>query len=173
MFAPSRRAAYWAYSHVLEQPREFRDVPGMGRAYGRWAAAFHYVSSSLWQLFPALSDFMARKGFPPGAFHLKTFRPKDQTFFDLFTAPEDSKIPTIEAILRAYPGRKFVLVGDSGEKDPEIYGTIAKRHRGQVVHVFIRNVSPQDDQEERFAAAFRGVPERKWTVFHCRGLREP
>jgi len=150
--------------------RAFRDVPGMARAYGRWAeagAAFHYVSSSPWQLFPALSTFMARKGFPPGAFDLRSLRLKDQTFFDLFAAPEDSKIPTMEAILRAYPGRKFVLVGDSGEKDPEIYGTIARRHREQVVHVFIRNVSPQDEQGERFAAAFQGIPERNWTVFRA------
>ena len=151
--------------------RAFRDVPGMARAYGRWAeagAAFHYVSSSPWQLYPALSTFMARKGFPPGAFHLRSFRLKDRTFFDLFAAPEDSKIPTIDSILRAYPGRKFILVGDSGEKDPEIYGTITRRHRGQVVHVFIRDVSPQDQQGGRFAAAFSGLPDSSWTVF-----REP
>lgn len=152
--------------------REFRDVPGMAKAYGQWAeagAAFHYVSSSPWQLFPALSAFMARKGFPLGAFHLRSFRLKDRTFFDLFAAPEDSKIPTIEAILRAYPGRKFILVGDSGEKDPEIYGTIARRYRGQVVHLFIRDVLPQDEQGERFAAAFQGIPERNWTVFRAAG----
>lgn len=150
--------------------REFREVPGMARAYGRWAeagAAFHYVSSSPWQLYPALSTFMARTGFPPGAFHLKSFRLKDRTFFDLFAAPEDTKIPTIESILAAYPGRRFVLVGDSGEKDPEVYGTIARRHRGQVAHVFIRDVSPQNEQGERFAAAFSGFPESSWTVFRA------
>ncbi|MDH3920995.1 MAG: App1 family protein, partial [Rhodospirillales bacterium] len=148
--------------------REFRDVPGMTETYGRWAeagAAFHYVSSSPWQLYPALSTFMGHAGFPPGAFHLRWFRLKDETFFNLFAAPEESKIPVIESILRDYPIRKFVLVGDSGEKDPEIYGTIARRHGGQVRHVFIRNVSPQDDQGERFAAAFRGLPETIWTVF--------
>jgi phosphatidate phosphatase APP1 len=151
--------------------REFRDVPGMARAYGRWAeagAAFHYVSSSPWQLFPVLSTFMARREFPLGAFHLRSFRPKDQTFFNLFAATEDSKIPTIESILRAYPDRKFVLVGDSGEKDPEVYGTIARRHRGQVIHAFVRDVSPpQDEQGQRFAAAFAGVPESNWTVFRA------
>jgi phosphatidate phosphatase APP1 len=150
--------------------REFRDVPGMARAFNRWAeagAAFHYVSSSHWQLFPALATFMARKGFPPGAFHLRLLRLKDRTFFGLFAAPEESKIPTIAAILRAYPGRKFILVGDSGERDPEIYGTIARGQRGQVVHVFIRNVSPQDDQEERFATAFQGIPKSQWTVFRA------
>ncbi len=152
--------------------REFRDVPGMARTYGQWAeagAAFHYVSSSPWQLFPVLSAFMAREGFPPGAFHLRSFRLKDGTFFDLFAAPEASKTPTIESILRAYPRRKFVLVGDSGEKDPEIYGTIARRYQGQVIRVFIRDVSPQDDQGERFAAAFRGLPETSWTVFRAAG----
>ena len=53
------------------------------------------------------------------------------------------------------------------ERDPEIYGTIARGHRGQLVHVFIRDVSPQDEQRERFAAAFHGIPERKWTVFRA------
>jgi hypothetical protein len=152
--------------------REFRDVPGMAGVYGRWAeagAAFHYVSSSPWQLFPALSAFMARKGFPKGAFHLKSLRLKDESFLDLFAAPESSKIPTIDAILRAYRGRRFILVGDSGEKDPEIYGTIARRYGGQVVHVFIRDVSPLDDQGERFAEAFSGLPRNRWTVFREAG----
>jgi hypothetical protein len=148
--------------------RDFRAVPGMAGRYGRWAAAgaaFHYVSASPWQLFPALSSFLDEKGFPRGTVHLKTFRLKDRTFFDLFTSSEAYKVPVIEALLRAYPGRKFLLVGDSTEKDPEIYGAIARRFPTQVMHMFIRNLSQGDQNRERFRAAFREIPEGRWTVF--------
>ncbi len=147
--------------------REFRAVPGMAAAYRRWAAAgaaFHYLSASPWQLYPALGRFMAREGFPPGSVHLKNFRLKDQSFFDLFAAPAAHKRPRIEALLATWPGRRFVLVGDGGEKDPEIYGAMARRHPGQVAHILIRDPAPHADAA-RYTAAFAGLPAARWTVF--------
>ena len=148
--------------------RPFRKVPGMAELYRKWAeagAAFHYVSSSPWQLYPALSKFVAREGFPRGSFHLKSFRLKDRTFFNLFETPERSKPPVIDFILRTYPRRKFILVGDSGEKDPEVYGAIARKYPEQIIFVFIRNVSPKDHGAKRFMTAFNGLSRKRWKVF--------
>jgi hypothetical protein len=150
--------------------RPFKSVPGMAALYRDWAragAAFHYVSSSPWQLYPALSAFLEDAGFPAGSTHLRNFRVKDESFLELFGAPDAFKLPTIEALLARHPERGFVLVGDSSERDPEIYAEIARRHRGQVRHVFIREVPEAGDARLRVAAAFAGLPENLWTLFRA------
>jgi phosphatidate phosphatase APP1 len=163
-------------SHVLDKHellantflREFRPVAGMARAYQKWAsagAAFHYLSSSPWQLYPSLLEFMEQQDFPAGSFHLNTFRAKDKSFFNLFQSAQVTKPPRIEAILNRHPQRSFILVGDSGEKDPEIYGTIARRYPKQIKHIFIRNVQPGREQRTRFSQAFTTLPLNRWTLF--------
>jgi len=148
--------------------RPFRAVPGMAAAYTRWAAqgaAFHYLSSSPWQLYPALTAFLQEAGFPRGSMQLRHFRVPDGSFWGLLAAPETYKIPAIEAILRRHPARGFFLVGDSGERDPEIYGEIARRYPDQVRHVFIRFLTAGPGDAARFAEAFAGVPPERVTVF--------
>ena len=148
--------------------RNFEAVPGMARLYRTWAQAgarFHYVSGSPWQLYEPLSAFMLAEGFPEGSFHLKQFRFKDSTVLDLFASQESYKLEHIEPILSAFPSRRFVLVGDSGEKDPEVYGTIARKYPEQVARILIRDVSEAGSDTTRFDQAFAGVPEQVWTVF--------
>jgi phosphatidate phosphatase APP1 len=149
--------------------REFRDVPGMASLYREWAAdgaVFHYVSSSPWQLYPDLSEFLEAKGFPRGSYHLKSFRLKDTSFFSLFSSPEKSKPETIEPLLEAFPDRRFILVGDSGEKDPEVYGRIARNYPGQVLQILIRDAGPGDRAiDPRYQEAFRDVSPERWQLF--------
>lgn len=146
----------------------FRPAPGMAAAYRRLAqrgASFHFVSSSPWQLYEPLAEFTAREKFPPATFHLKHFRAKDSTLLDLLADPLQTKPVLIESILSAYPARKFLLIGDSGEKDPEVYGLIARRRPDQIQHIYIRNVTDEDPKAARFIRAFENVPPTKWTVF--------
>jgi hypothetical protein len=92
--------------------RPFRAVEGMAKLYGAWAAdgaAFHYVSSSPWQLIEPLEEFRQAEGFPAGSFHLRTFRLQDESFFSLFESPERHKIAAIGDLIRRYPTRRFVL----------------------------------------------------------------
>ena len=148
--------------------REFRGVPGMAEAYRKWAAdgaAFHYVSASPWQLYDPLARFLAAEGFPEGSFHLKLFRVKDSSFFDLYANPEAYKRRTIEPILQAFPGRKFILVGDSGEKDPEVYGALARERPAQIAWIFIRDVTGEPADAKRYRNAFWGVGKDRWMIF--------
>ncbi len=148
--------------------REFAGVPGMAEAYRGWAqagAAFHYVSSSPWQLYPALEQFLEDARFPAGEMKLKLFRVKDESFFDLFASPEKTKPPVIERILATWPKRRFIFVGDSGEKDPEVYGQVARTHPDQALHIFIRRVAGSDLSDDRFQRAFAEVPPERWTLF--------
>ncbi len=147
----------------------FKAVPGMAAAYQRWAhaacAQFCYVSASPWQLFQPLSEFIRTNGFPTGPFYLKNFRWKDKSFFALFEGPEIYKPLVIEPLLVRFPERLFVLVGDSGERDPEIYGALARSHPQQVVRIFIRDVTGQASDSERYRSAFRDLPPAMWKVF--------
>jgi phosphatidate phosphatase APP1 len=62
--------------------------------------------------------------------------------------------------------RKLVLVGDSGERDPEIYGFIARKYPKRVHKIFIRAVKGEKSDDERFLKAFDTVPREKWLVFN-------
>ncbi len=149
--------------------RPFRPVPGMKELYGGWGtrhgAVFHYVSASPWQLGPELLGWIQQAGLPHGTLHLKEFRWKDQRFLNLFDSPAQYKVPVIEGLLSTYPRRQFVLVGDSGEKDPEIYGALARRHSGQILRIFIRDVTGEKPESERYRKAFEGVSGDRWSVF--------
>ena len=149
--------------------REAEAVPGLAAVYRAWAdagARFHYVSASPWQLDDTLSRFMERAGFPAGTHHLKSFRWKDSTFFALFQDPEVYKRAILEPLLRAAPGRRFVLVGDSGERDPEIYGALARDFPDQVDAIYIRDVTGEPADADRYRSAFAGVPAQRWALFH-------
>ena len=61
--------------------------------------------------------------------------------------------------------RSLVLVGDSGEHDPEIYGNVARMYPKRVRRIFIRAVKGEKKDDERFIKAFKGVPREKWLVF--------
>jgi hypothetical protein len=146
----------------------FEAVPGMARLYQRWAGqgvAFHYVSSSPWQLYQPLAEFMQSEGFPASSFHLKTFRLKDSSFFDLFASPTETKPLVIEPILKQFPQRRYILVGDSGERDPEVYGAIARKFPGQVLRIFIRDVTGETSAAPRYRDAFRELTTDRWQVF--------
>lgn len=146
----------------------YEAVPGMAEVYRRWVAAgagFHYVSASPWQLYPPLSAFLHAAGFPEGSFHMQLFRWKDSISANLFESPEAMKLEAIEPILNAFPRRRFVFVGDSGQRDPEVYGSFARRYPEQVVRVLIRNVTSERADSERFANAFDGVPRERWMLF--------
>ena len=103
---------------------EFQPVPGMPELYRQWAQqgiVFHYVSGSPWQLYLPLAEFFRTQQFPAGSMDLKLFRLKDPSALDLLQSQTATKIRAIEPLLAAFPQRRFVLIGDSGEQDPEIY----------------------------------------------------
>ena len=148
----------------------FEVVPGMSKAYGAWAAPgahLHFVSSSPWQLYDEL-ELMARDGgFPRATWELKRVRPRDvpRTLDKLLADPLATKPPAIRTVMDSFPKRRVVLVGDSGEKDPEVYGLIARERPASVDKIYIRDVTGEPREAERYKAAFEGVPAERWVVF--------
>ncbi len=157
--------------------REFRAVEGMPELYTSLAnseVAFHYISGSPWQLYQPIDAFMSAAGFPQGTFHLKQFRLKDSSSLDILSSQQDTKIAAITPLLNAFPERDFILIGDSGEQDPEIYGQIAREHSDQIVGIFIRNVTGERSDDERLTTAFQNLPSDRWTLFDdVSQIREP
>lgn len=165
-------------SHVKERWQLLRKtflepyeaVPGMSALYQRWATKypdsfFLYVSASPWQLYDELHQLLSRAGFPEGILQLKRFRWKDQSFFSLFTDADKFKTPIVQAMLERFPKRTFILVGDSGEKDPEIYGNLARAFPERVQKIYIRLVD-NSDSPDRWTRAFDGLPKEMWQLFH-------
>ena len=52
----------------------------------------------------------------------------------------DQKVGQISTLLRRFPNRQFVLIGDSGERDPEVFREVRNQHPQQIAEVLIRDV---------------------------------
>jgi phosphatidate phosphatase APP1 len=123
--------------------RPFEVVEGMVELYQAWhaqGADFHYVSSSPWQLYQPLAELCRASNFPAGSMHLRYFRMRDEMFKRWRPVRNNKKVGIIGSILKWLPKRQFVLIGDSGERDPEVYRFLAKRFPNQVVAILIRNL---------------------------------
>ncbi|REJ68072.1 MAG: DUF2183 domain-containing protein [Planctomycetota bacterium] len=148
--------------------RSYRAVPGMSDVYRRWAeqgAAFHYVSACPWQLYLPLSRFCGRAGYPAATYHLKKFRLREPTTLGLFKASKKLKVATISKILSDFPRRRFLLVGDTTQKDPEVYGELLRDYDAQITQALIRNVPGVKKRAGRLEAAFRAVDADRWHLF--------
>lgn len=84
------------------------------------------------------------------------FRWKDESFFNLFTSPAERKFAHIEPLLTTFPTRSFVLVGDTGQKDPEIYAALAHKYPRQVTQIVIRDLDGMETP--RLNRVFANLP---------------
>jgi hypothetical protein len=151
--------------YTLNKP--FEAIPGMVKYFKQLVAegaAFHYVSSSPWQLYDELRLFMDEHGFPKGSFDLKHLRVKDRSLTKLMASPLKTKVPVIERIIARYPRRRFILVGDSTEQDAEVYAKVAETYADQIERVYIRLDDPNEDID-RFNRLFKTWKEDSWQVF--------
>jgi phosphatidate phosphatase APP1 len=116
-------------------------IGGVKEWYSKMAdlgVQFHYVSNSPWQLYPLLVTFFAGAGLPKGSFHLKQYSGMLQGIFEPVA---ERKKGTLERILQDFPERHFILVGDSGEADLELYTDIVLSNPGRILGAFIRDVT--------------------------------
>ena len=98
-----------------------------------------YVSSSPWNLYDLLHDYMDIQGIPPGPMFLQDYGIDEATFIH---DPHDvHKLQEIQSILDYYPDLPFVLIGDSGQHDPEIYLRVVQGNPGRVKLIVIRDVT--------------------------------
>ncbi|MDC0709598.1 DUF2183 domain-containing protein [Stigmatella sp. ncwal1] len=114
-------------------------VPGMADFYGCLRApaapAFALVSGSPVQYVPRVAAFLGRHRFPSFALYLRNLGPGTLSNY---------KQPAIRRLLSQF-SQPVVLVGDSGEKDPEIYAQIREEFPGRVKAIYIREAGRTED----------------------------
>ncbi|MDB5343065.1 MAG: hypothetical protein JWP89_1442 [Schlesneria sp.] len=148
--------------------RIFVPITGMPELYRDCAQVgtrFHFVSGSPWQLYEPLSEFMREEGYPAGSYHLKRFRIRDSARKIRRSPQKAYKKSAIEPILASFPKRQFVLIGDSGEQDPEIYASLLRERSDQIAHVFIRGVRNETRESERLQVAFADLDPQRWDIY--------
>jgi len=144
--------------------RPFKAVPGMPALYRSWMEVlgprihFHVVSAGPWQFNEPLRQFTEGAGFPAFTWDMRSVDIGDVSVLLKEMSPDKTdmyefKLQKIRAFMARFPKRHVVLVGDSGEKDPEVYAKILSEFPGRVDGVFIRNVN-REDQKDRYEKLF-------------------
>ncbi len=108
-------------------------------AQGSEANPLFYVSSSPWNLYDFLEEFLEVNGIPLGPLFLR-----DHGLDHGRGAPRGHrghKLRILSHLLEVYPDHPFLLIGDSGQKDPEIYHELVTKYPGRICGIVIRNVS--------------------------------
>ena len=82
-----------------------------------------------------------KHGFPPAALYLRNVGPHTLSGY---------KEPVLARLLARFPELPLLLVGDSGEKDPEIFAALAKDHPGRVLRAYVRKATPEPGPARRF-----------------------
>jgi phosphatidate phosphatase APP1 len=99
-----------------------------------------YVSRAPWGLYSILDEFFDLHGIPVGpVLFLREWGVSWKS--PLPRKAEDHKQDLIRNMLSLYRDLPFILIGDSGQHDPEVYRQIVEEHPGRVLAVYIRNVS--------------------------------
>jgi len=110
-----------------------------------------YVSSSPWNLYDVIAGFLEAERIPAGPLLLRDWDLGPSLFRNA-----GHKTRLIREILETFPTLPFILIGDSGQEDPEIYAEIVAAHPSRILAVYIRSVDPHPER----SAAIRRLTER-------------
>jgi phosphatidate phosphatase APP1 len=119
-------------------------VPGMAVMFERLitehpGAPVFYLSTGAWNVAPALSRFLSRHLYPAGPLLLTDWGPTDTGWF---RSGAQHKRVTLARLAEEFPDVHWLLVGDDGQHDQDIYADFANAHPDQVAAVAIRRLSP-------------------------------
>jgi phosphatidate phosphatase APP1 len=139
---------------LFENARTRLPFPGVAAFYQALAAGrtgaeanpVFYVSSSPWNLYDVIADFLDARRLPTGPVLLR-----DWDLTRELARTETFKLARIRELFDAYPALPFVLVGDSAQADPEVYAEVARRYPGRVLAVYIRDVTRRAERAEAIA----------------------
>lgn len=123
-----------------------------------------YLSRSGWNLNQLFEDFLAHHGLPPGPMYLRDLAFREAKSIAL--GSEHHKLDHIRALLRTYERLPLVLIGDSGQGDPENYWQIAMENPERVKAIYLHDVGKKRrDREVELIA--RDLRKRKVPVIHA------
>ncbi|WP_163382009.1 phosphatase domain-containing protein [Cyclobacterium sp. SYSU L10401] len=130
-----------------------RPFPGVSDFYRLLSAngeyPVFYVSSSDWNLFELIRDFLRYRDIPVGPILLKDSHVNLRNIWKSGGGNHDHKLEKIRFLMEFFPEQQFLLIGDSGQHDPELYAEVIRDFPGRVEAVYIRRVGKQDPDRER------------------------
>lgn len=101
-------------------------------------APFMYLSTGAWNVTPTLRRFLHRNGYPKGTFLLTDWGPTPDRWF---RSGSQHKVNTLKSLAAEFPNIRWILIGDDGQRDPEIYNGFAVRYPQNVEAILIRNLT--------------------------------
>jgi phosphatidate phosphatase APP1 len=120
----------------IHERTPFRGAAALYRAIVGTTAPVFYLSTSPWNLHEMLLEFIALRRFPLGPMLLTDWGPSRSGLFRI--GAQEHKLGVVRRLLDEHPALGLVLIGDSGQSDPEIYATLAREHPDRIVAVYIR-----------------------------------
>lgn len=100
-----------------------------------------YVSTGAWNAAATLTRFLQRNMFPKGSLLLTDWGPTENRWF---RSGMQHKVNELRRLAREFPAVRWLLIGDDGQHDPEIYAEFAKRHPEHVRAIAIRQLTPSE-----------------------------
>lgn len=141
---PRPLVAAWNSFVVDEHARQ--PVPGMAVLLERIVrdhagAPVVYLSTGAWNVAPTLIRFLRRHLFPPGSMLLTDWGPTHDRWF---RSGREHKADNLRRLAREFPRVKWLLIGDDGQHDDELYTAFTAEHPDNVVAIAIRRLSPAE-----------------------------
>lgn len=132
-----------AWNSFVRDEHARRPVPGMAVLMERIHQAHPeipviYLSTGAWNVAPTLKRFLRRNLYPKGPLLLTDWGPTHDRWF---RSGREHKKTNLERLAREFPEIKWLLIGDDGQHDEEIYGEFAREHPQNVRAVAIRELS--------------------------------
>ncbi|MCU0451719.1 MAG: DUF2183 domain-containing protein [Bernardetiaceae bacterium] len=131
-----------------------------------------YVSSSPWNLYDFLTEFLRLNQIPAGPLLLRDYGLAPNKL--LAGSHSEHKLGHIRQILLAYPHLRFLLIGDSGQEDAPIYGRLAREFPARVAAIYIRDVGVPARRAwvQQVFASYNEVPVPMLLVEHSLTVAE-
>lgn len=136
-----------AYLGNAQTRKPFDGVPEFYHALQRGVSGqegnpIFYVSSSAWNMYDVFEQFMDIKHIPPGPILLRDIELSLDNLLSF--KHETHKIEQIQPIFERFPNLPFILIGDTGQRDAEIYQNLVQTYPDHILGVYLRDVTPNN-----------------------------
>lgn len=121
----------------------YRQLSTSGQLGKEETNPFFYVSSSEWNLYDFLIEFISFNNLPKGVFLLGQMK----KIKDLWKSGQNNhgtKFMRIVRVIEAYPEQHFVLLGDDSQQDPNIYASIVEHFPEKILAVYLRRINKKN-----------------------------
>ena len=140
------------YNTLFHSQYDVKVFPGAGAQLAKVAGTsssfpvrpLFFLTGSPWNLHDRIEFAFNRNKIPKGAFVLRRFSKEPMKAYDF-------KLPHLQELFAAFPNTKWVLFGDTGEQDPEVYKTMSNARPNNIQAIFIHNVTKANAADGRFS----------------------